>query len=136
MAFPRGAFARSTWRSGFKQKIITDEIENRFQFAILGLDFIDAPTSELAMSAHTAEWISAERGISLATLGPGSVAVILDVDRASPEGRRLLDLGFVPDTEIRVMKRAPLGDPMVYFLRGTHLCLRRTEADRVRVRPV
>jgi ferrous iron transport protein A len=88
------------------------------------------------MSAHTAEPTTAERGISLGTLGPGSVAVILEVDRRSPEGRRLLDLGFVPDTEIRVVKRAPLGDPMVYLVRGTHLCLRRTEADRVSVRPV
>jgi Fe2+ transport system protein FeoA len=103
---------------------------------MLDLEFMDAPASELAMSAHTAECTTAERSVSLATLGPGSVAVILDVDRASPEGRRLLDLGFVPDTEVRVLKRAPLGDPMVYFLRGTHLCLRRTEADRVRVRLV
>jgi Fe2+ transport system protein FeoA len=77
---------------------------------------------------------SGERGVSLATLEPGSVAVILDVDRTSAEGQRLLDLGFVPDTEVRVLKRAPLGDPMVYFLRGTHLCLRSSEAARVRVR--
>jgi ferrous iron transport protein A len=88
------------------------------------------------MKAQIAERITAERSISLASLDPGSVAVILDVDRSSPEGRRLLDLGFVPDTEVRVLTRAPLGDPMVYYLRGTHLCLRRTEADRVRVRPV
>jgi ferrous iron transport protein A len=72
--------------------------------------------------------------VSLASLGPGSAGVILDVDRASPEGQRLLDLGFVPHTEVRVLKRAPLGDPMVYSLRGTHLCLRASEADRVRVR--
>ena len=88
------------------------------------------------MRPQTAEPTASKRGISLAALEPGSVVVILEVDRASAEGQRLLDLGFVPDTEVRVLKRAPLGDPMVYFLRGTHLCLRSTEADRVRVRPV
>ena len=88
------------------------------------------------MRPQTAAPTPSKRGISLATLEPGSVAVILDVDRASAEGQRLLDLGFVPDTEVRVLTRAPLGDPMVYCLRGTHLCLRSTEANRVRVRPV
>jgi ferrous iron transport protein A len=87
------------------------------------------------MHSRTPESTTPERGISLATLEPGSSAVILDVDRASAEGQRLLDLGFVPETEVRVLKRAPLGDPMVYLLRGTHLCLRSSEADRVRVRP-
>ncbi len=72
----------------------------------------------------------------LGALDPGSVAVILDIDRTSAEGQRLLDLGSVPHTEVRVLTRAPLGDPMLYSLRGTHLCLRRTEADRVLVRPV
>jgi ferrous iron transport protein A len=96
----------------------------------------DRRKSELAMNPLTAESTTAECGISLAALGPGSVAVVLDVDRSSPEGQRLLDLGFVPDTEVRVLKRAPLGDPMVYDLRGYQLCLRKTEADRVRVRPV
>jgi ferrous iron transport protein A len=64
------------------------------------------------------------------------VATVVDVDASSPQGQRLLDLGFVPETVIRVLKRAPLGDPVVYDLRGTHLCLRRTEAKRVHVRPV
>ena len=88
------------------------------------------------MSHRTATPNTPARGISLAALGPGRVAVILDVDRMSAEGQRLRDLGFVPRTEVRVLTRAPLGDPMVYGLRGTHICLRRTEADRVRVRPL
>jgi Fe2+ transport system protein FeoA len=103
---------------------------------MLSSDALRAPASERAMSRKTAEPTSAERGVSLATLDPGRVAVILDIDRMSAEGQRLLDLGFVPETEVRVLKRAPLGDPMLYGLRGTHLCLRNSEANRVRVRPV
>lgn len=48
--------------------------------------------------------------------------------------RRLEDLGFVPGTRVRALRRAPLGDPTLYEVRGTQLCLRRSEALRVRVR--
>ena len=73
--------------------------------------------------------------LSLADLAPGADARVEEVDAASPIGRRLLDLGFVPGTAVRVLRRAPLGDPTEYELRGTRLCLRRTEARRVKVRP-
>ena len=55
---------------------------------------------------------------------------------ASPElAARLTALGFLPATEVRCRRRAPLGDPRVYELRGTQLCLRRSEAERVLVEP-
>ena len=73
--------------------------------------------------------------LSLADLAPGADALVEAVDAASPIGRRLLDLGFVPGTAVRVLRRAPLGDPVEYELRGYRLCLRRTEARRVKVRP-
>ena len=73
--------------------------------------------------------------VPLAALEPGSQAVVDSVEDDGPIGRRLLDLGFLPRTPIRVLRRAPLGDPVVFELRGTMLCLRRSEASRVRVRP-
>jgi len=83
----------------------------------------------------TADPVVACDEISLASLRPGSTARIVDVDATGPQGQRLLDLGFVPNTLIRVLRQAPLGDPTVYDVRGTRFCLRRTEAKRVRVRP-
>ena len=74
------------------------------------------------------------RGPTLAELAPGTRAVIEAVDGDGPVGRRLLDLGFVPGTRVTVVRRAPLGDPLEFELRGTRLCLRRAEAARVRVR--
>ncbi len=73
--------------------------------------------------------------LPLAALRPGQAGVIERVDANSPAGQRLLDLGFVPETRIRVVRRAPLGDPVLYELRGTRLCLRRSEAAIIRVRP-
>ena len=73
---------------------------------------------------------------SLATLEPGAEAVVVDVEQTGPISRRLLDLGLLPDTPIKMVRRAPLGDPSVYELRGYRLCLRRVDAARVRVRPI
>lgn len=47
--------------------------------------------------------------------------------------RRLEDLGFWPGTLVRVERRAPLGDPVVYELRGVRLAMRRADAALVEV---
>ena len=74
-----------------------------------------------------------DTSVPLSSLAPGSRATIVDVDASTPEGHRLLDLGFVPDTEIRVVRRAPLRDPIAFYVRGSQICLRRSEAARIRV---
>ena len=77
----------------------------------------------------------ANSGVSLDSLRPGRSASVVGVDGSSPAGERLLDLGFVPGTSVEILKRAPLGDPVIYGLRGYRICLRATEAGLVRVRP-
>jgi ferrous iron transport protein A len=74
--------------------------------------------------------------VPLASLEPGQRAEVRAVDGGSPIGRRLLDLGFRPGTPLRVIRRAPLGDPTTYELRGSRFCLRRAEAERVEVAPL
>ena len=70
---------------------------------------------------------------SLADLEPGACVRVAAVDAGSAIGRRLEDLGFVTGTPVRVVRRAPLGDPVEYELRGYRLCLRRSEALRIQV---
>ena len=48
----------------------------------------------------------------------------------------LAALGFVRGTHVRVLRRAPFGDPVEYGLRGTRVSLRRSEAAHIRVRPM
>ncbi len=82
---------------------------------------------------------SADPALTLDALPPGSTAVVDAVGGqggASAIEQRLRDLGLVPGTSVRVLRRAPLGDPTEYELRGYRLCLRRSEAARVRVRRV
>jgi ferrous iron transport protein A len=73
---------------------------------------------------------------SLADLPVGARALVIAVELEGPIGQRLRDLGFRADAEVECRRRAPLGDPRVYELAGSQVCLRRTEAQAVRVRPV
>jgi ferrous iron transport protein A len=70
---------------------------------------------------------------TLDRIAVGETASVLSLDAPPALAERLEDLGFVPGTPVRVRRRAPLGDPRVYELRGSQLCLRRSEARRVRV---
>lgn len=64
----------------------------------------------------------------------GECGAVVAVDATAALAERLEDLGFVPGTEVRVRRRAPLGDPRVYELRGSQLCLRASEARAIRVK--
>ena len=79
---------------------------------------------------------SSRGAVSLANLRPGACALVESVDTSTPVGARLADLGFLPRTQVRVLRCAPLGDPIEYELRGYRLCMRRSEAARVLVVPL
>ena len=71
--------------------------------------------------------------MTLDRLAIGQDGVIVSIDGRDPVARRLADLGLVPKTLIRAVRRAPLGDPTVDELRGYRLGLRRGEAARVEI---
>lgn len=59
------------------------------------------------------------------------------IERLTGVGRfrqRLMEMGFVPGTEILVEKFAPLRNPVEYVLKGYHVSLRHDEAEKVEVR--
>lgn len=48
---------------------------------------------------------------------------------ASPTtARRLEDLGFTAGTVVEVVRRAPLRDPVIYWVKDYELCLRRAQS--------
>jgi len=91
-------------------------------------------TMALRIETPGAAAADSEVGVALSSLAPGCRATVLWVDASTPEGQRLQELGFLPGTEIRAVRRAPLGDPIAFALRGSQICLRSSEAARVRVR--
>ncbi|AMK11481.1 MAG: ferrous iron transport protein A [Pseudodesulfovibrio sp.] len=51
-------------------------------------------------------------------------------------GRRIRDLGLIPGTEVTVIGKAPLRDPVALRLRDFTLTLRNSEADHITVTPL
>jgi ferrous iron transport protein A len=49
--------------------------------------------------------------------------------------RRLLDLGLLPETEVRAVMKSPLGTPTAYEIRGSVLALRPEDASKIMVNP-
>ena len=70
----------------------------------------------------------------LADLRPGETAEIVSIDCSRRMSRRLMEMGLLPGTEVRVVRIAPLGDPMELRLRDYSLSVRRSEAARIAVR--
>jgi Fe2+ transport system protein FeoA len=73
---------------------------------------------------------------SLANLPVGVQGRVISVQGESAVARRLMEMGVVPGAPVRVIKTAPLGDPLEIRVRGYHLALRRTEALTITVTAV
>ena len=77
---------------------------------------------------------SAHPSLSDLRLGTSGRVVGLQEDTADdPIAKRLSNLGFVPGRTVTPLRRAPLGDPVVYRVADYELCLRRHEARMVHV---
>ena len=71
--------------------------------------------------------------MSLAHLPAGAHARVLAVTGTGAVARRLMEMGIVPGARIRMIKSAPLGDPLEVRVRGYHLAVRRAEAQTITV---
>ncbi|MCB8817926.1 FeoA family protein [Desulfosporosinus shakirovi] len=74
---------------------------------------------------------SAERINSLSDLSLGSDCQIVSLELSGLLRRRILDLGIVPGTLIRCIRRGPSGDPTAYMVRGTLIALRSEDAAQI-----
>ncbi len=68
--------------------------------------------------------------LPLNQLTPGQDARIeaIDVEMPASLRARVMSLGFVPGSIVRVIRKAPLGDPIEYEVRGGRVSLRKTES--------
>lgn len=72
---------------------------------------------------------------TLAETAPGRAVTVRTVDGARAFRRRLLEMGLVPGTQVRIVTVAPLGDPLRIEVRGGQWSIRRAEASRIQVEP-
>jgi ferrous iron transport protein A len=71
--------------------------------------------------------------VTLDELGPDDRATVVALEIRGAQRRRLMDLGLLPGTEVRVDMTSPLGDPTAYLVRDGLIALRRSQARAVHV---
>jgi ferrous iron transport protein A len=70
---------------------------------------------------------------ALNALGIGCRGNVIAVGGDTEVRRRLLEMGFCNGATVEVVRRAPLGDPIEFKLRGYNLSLRGEQAQYVQI---
>ena len=69
----------------------------------------------------------------LSELSPGTRATLTQVGGERSFRRRLMELGFLPGTRVRIVRRTRVGDLLEIEVRGCHVSIRSTEARALEV---
>ena len=67
----------------------------------------------------------------LRDLVPGQSARLAQVGGERSFRRRLMELGFLPGTRVRLVRRVDVGDLVELEVRGSHISLRHSEASQL-----
>lgn len=75
--------------------------------------------------------------MTLDELEVGKDAIIEEVNCKSPSLRKhILDMGLTPNTEVTLVKIAPMGDPLELRVRGYELTLRKADAANISLKDI
>lgn len=74
--------------------------------------------------------------ITLNTISPGRSVRLKALFTPEPLRTRLMDLGFVPGTQVDILFAAPSGNPRAYGLLHTVIALRQQDAALLEVEPL
>ncbi len=69
--------------------------------------------------------------MTLKELKVGQSGTIANVAGEGALRLRLLDMGLIPGTKVRLQKVAPLGDPIQILVRGYELTIRLEDANKI-----
>ncbi|MBR2579020.1 MAG: fused ferrous iron transport protein A/B, partial [Clostridia bacterium] len=68
---------------------------------------------------------------SLSSLKPQETGVVKKIGSRGALRRRIIDMGITPGVRIKVVKRAPLGDPIEVSVHGYNLSIRKSDAAQI-----
>lgn len=69
----------------------------------------------------------------LSDLKVGKTGIVQRLDLPDSVQNHLMHMGFVPDAQVTVLRRAPAGDPTVYAIDGLEIAIRRETASAIHV---
>lgn len=67
----------------------------------------------------------------LSDIKTGAKVKVVSLQSTGLPRRRMMDLGLIPDAEVEVIRKSPLGDPTAYGIRGAQIALRVEEANQI-----
>jgi ferrous iron transport protein A len=73
--------------------------------------------------------------LSLADLREGEAGTLESLDLPGDVALRLMEMGFLPGSEVVAGKTAPGGDPQVFRIDGSEIALRRETAQHLILKP-
>ena len=71
------------------------------------------------------------KSITLKQLKIGESAIIKEVGGSGSLRQHFLDMGVIPNAKVKVVKYAPMGDPIELLIHGYELTLRLADAERI-----
>lgn len=69
--------------------------------------------------------------MKLSELKPGESAVLTKVGGSGSLRQHFLDMGLIPDAKVKLVKLAPMGDPMEFMVHGYELSIRKDDAAEI-----
>lgn len=72
----------------------------------------------------------------LSNIQPGQEVRVIKIDTTGTLKKKIMDMGITKGTVLRIVKFAPLGDPMEILVRGYSLSIRKEDANGICVERV
>ena len=74
--------------------------------------------------------------ILLHELPRGSTGKVIKLNSKGSSRRRMLDLGLIEGTNVKLLRKSPQGDPIAYRIRGTIIAFRLEESSQIIVEEI
>lgn len=71
--------------------------------------------------------------MTLDKLPIGGSAEIIEIDESNPNLSRLSELGMITGQQVKLLRKAPLGDPLQIRIMNYELCLKKQDAAGIKV---
>lgn len=117
---------------------VVENNNTRIVFHSEGEEFVLAPivASNLTALAIEKEVAIEDNIARLSGLQENETAEIIGISKESrgESRRRLLDLGFVKGSKIKIDLLNPLGEPHAYLIKGTSIALRKDQASKILIK--
>ncbi|MBA7635042.1 hypothetical protein ES703_42642 [subsurface metagenome] len=117
---------------GLKPGVDVEVLDREFDLLHLRLDRNVVPLA-VAAARHVSVMPAPALAVQMDELSVGSRVRVVEIEGHGKHQRRMLDMGFVPGAEVTVMRKAPLGDPIEYRVKGTAVALRQKDACSILV---